>query len=111
MSKSIFEWFSEKDNVKFLEKLEKKVKITNPKPKPGSDKLKGKTFVLTGSLEKMSRDEARGKIRDLGGNTSESVSSKTDYVVVGLEPGSKAEKAKKLGVKILDEKQFLNLIN
>ena len=58
----------------------------------------------------MSRDEARLRIRDLGGNTSESVSLKTDYVVVGLEPGSKAEKAKKLGVKILDEKEFLNLI-
>ena len=58
----------------------------------------------------MSRDEARGKIRELGGNTSESVSSKTDYVVVGSEPGSKAEKAKKLGVTILDEKQFLELI-
>ena len=51
----------------------------------------------------MSRDEARAKIRELGGDISESVSSKTDYVVVGLEPGSKAEKAKKLGVKILDE--------
>ena len=110
VAKSIFEWFSAKDNTKFLEKLEKKVKITNPKPKPGSDKFNGKTFVLTGSLETMSRDEARGKVRDLGGNTSESVSVKTDYVVVGLEPGSKAEKAKKLGVKILGEKEFLKLI-
>jgi len=66
--------------------------------------------VLTGSLEKMSRDEARAKIRELGGDVSESVSSKTDYVVVGLEPGSKSEKAKKLGVKILNGKEFLNLI-
>jgi len=110
VAKSIYEWFSEKDNLKFLEKLEKKLKITNPKPSPGSEKLKGKTFVLTGSLEKMSRDEARAKIRELGGDVSDSVSSKTDYVVVGSEPGSKAEKAKKLGIKSLDEKQFLNLI-
>ena len=110
VSKSIFEWFKEKDNLKFVDKLEKKVHITNPKPKAGSEKLKDKTFVITGSLESLSRDEARAKIRDLGGNTSESVSSKTDYVVVGSEPGSKAEKAKKLGVKILDEKQFLKLI-
>ena len=110
VAKSIYEWFSEKENLKFLEKLESKLKITNPKPKAGSDKLKEKTFVLTGSLEKMSRDEARAKIRELGGDVSDSVSSKTDFVVVGSEPGSKAEKAKKLGVKILDEKEFLNLI-
>ncbi|MCX6719975.1 MAG: NAD-dependent DNA ligase LigA [Candidatus Staskawiczbacteria bacterium] len=110
VAKSIFEWFAEKDNVKFLDKLESKLKITNPKPKPGSHKLKGKTFVLTGSLEKMSRDEARAKIREFGGDVSESVSSKTDYVIVGSEPGSKAEKAKKLGVKILIESEFLKLI-
>ena len=58
----------------------------------------------------MSRDEARAKIRELGGDVSDSVSSKTNYVVVGSEPGSKAEKAKKLGVKILDEQEFLKLI-
>ena len=58
----------------------------------------------------MSRDEAKAKIREFGGDTSESVSSKTSYVVVGSEPGSKAEKAQKLGVKILEEKQFLDLI-
>ncbi len=110
VSKSVYEWFSDKANLKFVEKLERKIKITNLQPKTGSQKLKDKTFVLTGSLQTMSRDEARGKIRELGGNTSESVSSKTDYVVVGSEPGSKAEKAKKLGVTILDEKQFLELI-
>ena len=69
-----------------------------------------KHLFLTGSLEKMSRDEARAKIRELGGDTSESVSSKTSFVVVGSEPGSKAEKAQKLGVKTLSEKEFLNLI-
>ncbi|MGA2417846.1 MAG: NAD-dependent DNA ligase LigA [Candidatus Staskawiczbacteria bacterium] len=108
VAKSIHEWFSEKDNLKFLERLENKVKITNSKP--ASHKLSGKIFVLTGTLEKMSRDEARAKIRDLGGDVSESVSSKTDFVIVGSEPGSKADKAKKLGVKILSEKEFLNLV-
>ncbi len=108
VSKSIFEWFQGKDNLKFLERLENKVKIINSKVV--NQKLSGKTFVLTGSLEAMSRDEARSKIRELGGDVSESVSSKTSYVVVGLEPGSKAEKAKKLGVKTLSEKEFLNLI-
>ncbi|MCX6721224.1 MAG: NAD-dependent DNA ligase LigA [Candidatus Staskawiczbacteria bacterium] len=110
VAKSIHEWFGQKDNLKFLDKLESKLEITNPKPKAGSDKLKGKTFVLTGSLEKMSRDQARAKIRELGGDVSESVSSKTDYVVVGSDPGSKVDRARKLGVKTLDEQEFLNFI-
>jgi DNA ligase (NAD+) len=109
VSKSICEWFQDKENIKFLEKLESKVKITSP-AFMGSQKLNNKTFVLTGSLESMSRDEARAKIRELGGDVSESVSSKTSYVIVGSEPGSKAEKAKKLGVTILNEQQFLQLI-
>ncbi len=108
VSESIFEWFKDKSNLKFVERLEQKVKIEPFKVK--SQKLSGKIFVLTGSLESMDRDEARAKIRELGGETSESVSSKTNYVVVGSEPGSKAEKAKKLGVEILSEKQFLDLI-
>jgi len=110
VSKSIFEWFHEKDNLKFLDKLEKKVKIINPERKAGSQKLAGKSFVLTGSFETMTRDEAKVKIRELGGDISESVSSKTDYVIVGNDPGSKAEKARKLGVKTISEQEFLNLI-
>ena len=112
VSKSIFEWFSEKDNLKFLERLEKKVKITQPSPKASAGKqiLAGKTFVLTGTLNSITRLDAKGRIRELGGDISESVSSKTDYVVVGSEPGSKAEKAKKLGVKILNEAEFLKLV-
>ena len=110
VSKSIYEWFKDKNNLKLVDKLEKFVKIKNSESKASELKLEGKSFVLTGSLEKMTRDEAKAKIRELGGDISESVSSKTSYVVVGLEPGSKAEKAKKLGVKILDEKQFIELI-
>jgi DNA ligase (NAD+) len=112
VSKSIFEWFTEKSNLKFLEKLESKIKIKSLSSSSGlsSLKLSGKSFVITGSLESMSRDEAKRKIRELGGDISESVSSKTSYVVVGLDPGSKAEKAEKLGLKILDEKEFLKLI-
>ncbi|MCX6722781.1 MAG: NAD-dependent DNA ligase LigA, partial [Candidatus Staskawiczbacteria bacterium] len=110
VSKSIYEWFADKDNVKFIEKLEKNIKIIAPEHKKGGQKLEGKTFVLTGSLESMSRDEAKAKIRGLGGDTAESVSSKTSYVVVGSEPGSKAEKAKKLGVDILNEQEFIKIL-
>jgi DNA ligase (NAD+) len=110
VSKSIYEWFHDRENVKFLEKLQKNIKIVAPEHRKGDQKLQEKTFVLTGSLESMSRDEAKAKIRELGGDTAESVSSKTSYVVVGSEPGSKAEKAKQLGVVILEEKEFLNLI-
>jgi DNA ligase (NAD+) len=58
----------------------------------------------------MSRDQAKAKIRELGGDISESVSSKTDFIVVGLEPGSKADKAKELGVKMISEEEFLKII-
>jgi len=110
VAKSIYEWFCDKDNLKFLEKLQKFVKTQNTSSKPQNLKLGGKTFVLTGSLESVTRERAKAKIRALGGDVSGSVSSKTDFVVVGLEPGSKAEKAEKLGVKVISEKEFLDLI-
>jgi DNA ligase (NAD+) len=110
VSKSIFDWMQDKENLKFLDKLEKKVKITNYKLPVTGYKLHNKTFVLTGSLESMERASAKEKIRELGGNVSESVSVKTDFVVAGSEAGSKEEKAKKLGVKILSETEFLNLL-
>ncbi|MFC1622710.1 BRCT domain-containing protein, partial [Patescibacteria group bacterium] len=69
-----------------------------------------KTFVLTGSLEKMSRDEAKEKIRRLGGNISSSVSKNTNFVVVGKEAGSKLSKAEEFDIKIIKEQDFLKLI-
>lgn len=72
--------------------------------------LSGTTWVFTGSLDSMARDDAKEMVRKLGADVSESVSKKTTYVVVGADPGSKADKAQKLGVTILDEKEFLKLV-
>ncbi len=109
VANSIYNWFHKDSNIKLLEKLEKVgFKIEQEKIKK---KLEGKIFVLTGALETLTREQAKEKIRELGGKTSSSVSKKTDYVVVGENPGSKYEKAKKLGVKIISEKEFLDLIS
>ncbi|HDH31706.1 MAG TPA: NAD-dependent DNA ligase LigA [Candidatus Wolfebacteria bacterium] len=111
IAESIYNWLRSKHNIELLEKLEKAgVQIKSIKYQASSIKLKGKTFVLTGSLESMSREQAKEKIRGFGGDMSESVSKKTDYVVAGSDPGSKYDKAKRLGVKIINEQEFLNLI-
>jgi DNA ligase (NAD+) len=116
VAQSIHDWFRESRNVKLLERLaEVGVEIhLEPRPdtKGGAPKnvdIFGKSFVLTGGLTSMTRDEAKEKIRALGGDASESVSKKTDYLVAGSDPGSKYEKAKKLGVKILNEEAFISL--
>lgn len=110
-AKSIYNFFKEKRNLEFLEKLNKAgVKIISEKPKVKSQKLKNLVFVLTGILESMTREEAKEKIRLLGGEISESVSKNTDFVIVGKEPGSKYERAKVLGVKIISEKDFLKMV-
>ena len=70
----------------------------------------GKTFVLTGTLEKYTRDEASSIIEKFGGKTSSSVSKKTDYVLAGEEAGSKLTKAQSLGVKIINEEEFEDMI-
>ncbi|HBU06669.1 MAG TPA: hypothetical protein DEB09_01135 [Candidatus Magasanikbacteria bacterium] len=112
VAEEIYAWFRENDNIKLIEELrENGVKIKDIRHKTEDLRLSGQTFVLTGSLESMSRDEAEEKIRELGGSISSSVSKKTSYVVVGTEPGSKYQKAQELGVKILDEKEFLTLLN
>jgi DNA ligase (NAD+) len=109
VSRSVYEWFRNENNKKFLQRLLKRLKIKTVRHRV-SDKLKRLKFVLTGTLESMSRDTAKEKIRLLGGEVAESVSAKTDYVVAGADPGSKYEKAKKLGIKILNEKEFMSII-
>ncbi len=111
VSKSVFEYFRNKDNLKFIEKLFKNgVSILPYKSQTISQKLAGKTFVITGTLETMSRDDAKKKIKELGGKITESVSKQTSFVVVGNEPGSKYQKALKEGVPVLSEKELISLI-
>ena len=108
---SIHDWFADKHNVELLHRLEALGITLLADKKPANAKLAGKTFVITGTLETMSRDEAKEKIRALGGSTAESVSKKTSYVVVGADPGSKAKKAQELGVPILTEQEFISLLS
>lgn len=109
---SIESWFKDKENKKLFTRLMRLVRIQGVQKKDSSSAaFSGKTFVLTGSLENMSRDEAKDKIRALGGKVSSSVSKNTDYVVAGAEPGEKLEKAEELGVKVLGEKEFAKLLD
>jgi DNA ligase (NAD+) len=112
VAQSIVDWFADKENIKILNKLLKQITITSgSKPETRNLKLDGKVFVLTGTLSGMTRDEAKDKIRALGGSVSSSVSKETDYVVAGENPGSKYDNALELDVKILNENEFANLLN
>ncbi len=112
MAESIIAYFDDEKNLEIIERLRKAgVRFEAEKEKVESeDILSGKTFVLTGELERMTRKEAKDKIERLGGRATSSVSKSTSYVVVGDNPGSKYDKAKKLGVEILNEEDFLKMI-
>jgi len=111
ISKSIKRFFSDNNNIKLIERLKKAgLKFKSEEIKITSDKLKGKSFVLTGTLSSMSREEAKEKIISLGGHVLSAVSKNTDFVVVGENPGSKFDKAQKLGIPILSEEEFLKMI-
>ncbi len=110
VAKSLVEWFANNKNKETLKKLLWHIHVENPKEESGEKKLSGKTFVLTGTMQKMGRIEAEEKIRSLGGDVSSSVSKKTTYVVAGENAGSKLSKAKELGVEVLDEEEFLMFI-
>jgi len=108
---SIVEFFSEPANRQLIKKLSKAgVHPTAEKRKVKSDKFAGKSFVFTGGLANRSREEAGELVIQNGGKVSNSVSKKTDYVVVGTDPGSKYDKAKELGVTILTEQEFEKLV-
>ncbi len=109
---SIAEFFSEPANRKVIQRLQKAgLKMKEERRAPKDSSLAGKTFVFTGGLAHRSREEAGALVIDRGGKVSSSVSKKTDYVVVGTDPGSKYDKAKELGVTILDEARFEKLLS
>ncbi|MGH9775423.1 MAG: NAD-dependent DNA ligase LigA [Candidatus Acidiferrales bacterium] len=109
---SIAEFFSEHANRKLIENLRKVGLLMKEERKaPKSSKFAGKTFVFTGTLTRRSREEAEALVASHGGKPGSSVSKKTDYVVVGADPGSKYDKAKSLGVAILDESSFEKLVS
>ncbi len=110
VAKNIFDWFKDKKNLELIKNLQQAGVQIKGGEKIKSGKLAGKTIVLTGELKEMSRDRAEKRIRQLGGDVSSSVSKNTDFVVVGKNPGSKHNRAKKLGVKIIKEKNFLRII-
>jgi DNA ligase (NAD+) len=111
VAESIYNFFHNPKNLKVLEKLKKGgVKFPEEKVLAKKTPLSGKTFVLTGGLESLSRDQATKIIEEMGGRITSSVSKKTDFVVVGKDPGSKYDKALELKVKTLDEEEFKKLI-
>jgi len=112
IAEGVREFFSESANRKLIDRLRQVgVNMKDERHAPLSKKLAGKTFVFTGTLANRSREEAESLVAAHGGKAGSSVSKKTSYVVVGTEPGSKFDKAKSLGVPILDESQFEKLIS
>ena len=111
VASAILRWFEDKEHQALVRRLKKQVRIINPEPRSKKDtRCTGKTFVLTGSFEAFTRDEATALIRRAGGKVSGSVSKKTDFVVAGTDPGSKYDKARTLGIHILTEQRLLEMI-
>ncbi len=111
VAESIYNFFHNPANVRVLERLrEGGVKFPEMEEEADEASLAGKTFVLTGALDAFTREEARRLIQAKGGRVASSVSRKTDYVVVGRDPGSKADAARRLGVPILDEAAFREMV-
>lgn len=110
-AESIVSWFANPNNQRMIEKLKQAgVQPITHTNAPISDVLQGKTFVFTGGLQHMTREQAEAAVRRLGGRASSSVSRNTSYVVVGENPGSKLTKAQELGVPVLTEEEFLAIL-
>lgn len=107
---SIVDFFAEKHNMDVLHKLERAGVVFPKKERKKGGRLEGKVFLFTGGLESFTRDEAKDIVEAEGGEAATGVSKKVDYVVAGVEPGSKLEKAKKMGLKIIDEEEFKGMV-
>ncbi len=107
----VVEFFSHEPNIELCKRLSELGVLTEAVAKPVGDKLAGLTFVITGTLPTLSRDEAEALIKGAGGKASKSVSSKTSYVVAGEAAGSKLTRAQALGLKIIDEQALLDMLN
>ena len=110
-ARSVVTYFSHKQNVEMCQRLIAAGLVTEAVKAPASDKFAGLTFVLTGTLPTLTRDEASEKIKALGGKVSGSVSAKTSYVVAGDAAGSKLTKARALGVTVIDEDELLRMVD
>lgn len=111
---SIYNFFKEEENHKTLNQLLEsgvEIQYETENKSSGSSVIEGKTFVLTGALDNMTRDEAKDLIEKAGGKVTGSVTGNTDYVIAGHKPGSKLDKAQKLGIKIIDEETFKKMTN
>lgn len=114
VAQSVVQWFADAHNAMMLDRLLPHLTVaqtTGHRPQATDARFVGKTFVLTGTLAAMSRDEASEKIRDRGGKTTSSVSKSTDYVVAGESAGSKLTQAQKLGVQVLSEQEFVTMLS
>ncbi len=107
---SIAAYFKAARNVRIVDNLKKQVEVLDAEQPTLNSPISGKTVVFTGTLEKMTREEAKALAERLGAKVSGSVSKKTDYVVAGAEAGSKLKKAAELGVTVLEEQQFIDLV-
>ena len=111
IAEAVTDFFKVEATRRLVEELgELGLRMDEPERKTSGGALAGKTFVFTGELKTMTREEAQSKVREAGGKETSSVSAKTSYVVVGAEPGSKYDKAKKLGVPVLSEEDFIKLL-
>jgi DNA ligase (NAD+) len=111
MAESVYIFFRNKENIRILKKLkEAGLKMAGEIKKASAGPLAGKSVVITGTLKNFSRSAAEEAVRKAGGNPSSAVSKNTDFLLAGEEPGSKSDKAKTLGVKIIDEEEFKGML-
>lgn len=111
VAESIVDYFSNNRNLQFIQKLRKTgIQLEEKAPAKKGTRFDGLTFVFTGTLSRFSREEAERLVKEEGGRASSSVSKKTDYVVVGENPGSKLHKARQLGIKTITEEEFIRML-